>query len=116
MATPDTETTEDTTLTTPPADTSSEDTTVTEGTSTVTVNTTPVAAQVLGPASPAQTTVPVHEVYVTTDRVITDTSSPDAVQVPETTGEEALTPIAKAYADGKTASEKIADQEDKLKD
>lgn len=115
MANPDIETTSTTIApeVTPSvaSDTPTEDNTVTEGTATVTVNTDPVAAQVPGPAAQVQTTIPVHEVSVTTDRVITDTSSPLAVQVPETTGKEALTPIAKAYADGQTASEKIADQE-----
>ncbi len=47
------------------------------------VNTESVPAQVMGQPAPAVTTVPVHETYVTTDTVITDTSDPLAVQIPD---------------------------------
>lgn len=81
------------------------------GSTVVVVDTTPVAAQVPGPQPAVIESVPVNVTSVTTDRVILDTSSPEAVQVPPVTGDEALTPIAKAYADGKTANDKIAEEE-----
>ncbi len=43
----------------------------------------PVAAMVMSEQRPAPAMVPVHEVYVTTDTVITDPSSPLAVQIPD---------------------------------
>lgn len=46
----------------------------------VTKNTEPVPAQVVAPAKPAPTTVPVSETFVSTDVVITDPSHPLAVQ------------------------------------
>ncbi len=42
-----------------------------------------VPAQVAGKPEDASTEVKVHEVYVTTDTVITDTSDPLAVQIPD---------------------------------
>lgn len=42
-----------------------------------------VPAQVTGPANKVVDTVKVHEVFVTVDEVITDPSSPLAVQIPD---------------------------------
>lgn len=42
-----------------------------------------VPAQVTGKQAPEVDTVDVHEVYVVTDEVITDTSDPRAVQIPD---------------------------------
>lgn len=61
-----------------------------------------VTAQVQGPAAVPQSTVPVHETHVKADTVITDTSSPLAVQVPIEAQGDALTPIGRAYADART--------------
>jgi hypothetical protein len=47
------------------------------------VNDEPVAAQVAQPREKESAKVAVHEVVVTTDEVITDPSSPLAVQVPD---------------------------------
>ena len=49
----------------------------------VEVNQESVPAQVMGQPAPAVETVPVHETYVALDRVITDTSDPLAVQIPD---------------------------------
>lgn len=120
MASADTETTQaeataDTQQTTPAAPTETapvaeESATQEPAATTVVVDTTPVAAQVPGPRPEAVGTVPVHETRVSTDHVILDTSSPLAVQVPPVTGDEGLTPIAKAYRDGKTPEDKLADE------
>lgn len=59
-------------------------------------------AQVQGPTPPPQSTVQVHETHVKADTVITDTSSPLAVQVPTAAQGDALTPIGRAYADART--------------
>lgn len=42
-----------------------------------------VPAQVAGSNEPASATVRVHETYVVADKVITDPSSPEAVQIPD---------------------------------
>lgn len=49
----------------------------------VEVNTESVPAQVSQPREDAAAEVPVHEVHVATDEVITDTSNPLAVQIPD---------------------------------
>ena len=59
----------------------------------VEVNSDSVPAQVMGEPAPAVTTVPVHETYVTTDTVITDTSDPLAVQIPDAGRGDASLPI-----------------------
>jgi hypothetical protein len=65
-------------------------------------------AQVQGPTPAPQSTVPVHETHVKADTVITDTSSPLAVQVPVEAQGDALTPIGRAYADARTPEDVFA--------
>lgn len=52
-----------------------------------------VPAQVAGKPEDSSKVVPVHEVYVATDTVITDTSHPLAVQVPDAGRGDASLPI-----------------------
>ncbi len=59
----------------------------------VAVNTQSVPAQIMGQPAPAVTTVPVHETFVAIDRVITDTSDPLAVQIPDAGRGDASLPI-----------------------
>lgn len=122
MAAPETDTppaaTDVTTQTTAPENTSTAPTettpdvattTANETSTVVTVNETPVPTPVPGDPRPVSETTPVSEVHVTSDKVITDPNSPDAVKVPEKTGEEGLTPIALAYLDGKTPEDVFAE-------
>lgn len=73
----------------------------------VTVTSGEAKAQVQGPAHAPKTTVPVHEVHVRADRVITDTSDPLAVQMGEKVS--ALTPIAKDHVDGRKPEDVFAE-------
>ncbi len=57
------------------------------------VNSESVPAQVMGQPAPAVEVVPVHETYVTTDTVITDTSDPLAVQIPDAGRGDASLPM-----------------------
>lgn len=60
---------------------------------TVEVNSDSVTAQVMGGPAQVVDTVPVHETYVATDAVITDTSDPLAVQIPDAGRGDATLPI-----------------------
>lgn len=68
----------------------------------VAVNTEPVVAQVAGEPAPPVEQIPVHEVHVVADKVITDTKDPLAVQVPAGGIGDALTPIGAAFENAKT--------------
>lgn len=57
------------------------------------VNTESVPAQVAADRDAPASTVPVHETVVHTDRVITDPSSPEAVQIPDAGRGNASLPI-----------------------
>jgi hypothetical protein len=57
------------------------------------VNTEPVDAQVAPERDAAAASVTVHETVVHTDRVITDPSSPEAVQIPDAGRGDARLPI-----------------------
>lgn len=65
------------------------------------VNDESVPRQVTQEREPDPDTVPVSETSVVVDRVITDTSDPLAVQVPDAGKGDAVTPIARAYADAR---------------
>ena len=75
----------------------------------VTVNTEGEKAQVMGKPHPEKKVTEVHEVSVSTDRVITDLSDPLAVQVPDKDEDDGLTPISLAYKDAKTPEEQFAE-------
>ncbi len=57
------------------------------------VNAEEVPAQVMGKPAPAVEVVPVHETFVATDTVITDTSDPLAVQIPDAGRGDASLPM-----------------------
>lgn len=65
-------------------------------------------AQVQGPAPAQASTVQVHETHVKADTVITDTSDPLAVQVPQSGQGDALTPIGRAYQNPQTPEDVFA--------
>lgn len=74
------------------------------------VNSESVPRQVSQPREPDPATVPVSEVSVQTDEVITDTSDPRAVQVPPEGRGDAVTPIARAYADARKVEDVFAEE------
>jgi hypothetical protein len=74
----------------------------------VTVTSGSVTAQVTGPPEPVKLTQPVYEAHFQSDRVITDTSDPLAVQVPAASPDDAFTPIGQAHRNPVTPEEAFA--------
>lgn len=70
-----------------------------------------IPAQVKGPPNPPQTTVAVQEAIFNSDRVITDTSDPLAVQVPAPDPNDAFTPIGQAHRTPVTPEQAFAASE-----
>lgn len=77
----------------------------------ISVNTDAVPAQVSQPREDAAAEVPVHEVYVATDEVITDTSDPLAVQIPDA-GRGSLDLPIHALGNGVPSFEDASEEQD----
>lgn len=80
---------------------------------TVETHTENVKAQVVSQRGPDPDTVAVHETRVRVDEVITDPSSPQAVQIPDAGRGDASTPIANAFGDAELVEDVFAREADK---